>query len=56
MKRIIIYSELQRSKSLAARQDGSQEFITLLAYISTAGIAVPPTLIYKGASNELQDI
>jgi hypothetical protein len=55
MKRIMTYTELQKSKSLAARQDGSREFITLLACISAAGVAVAPTLIYKGASNELQD-
>jgi hypothetical protein len=53
LKRIMTRSDLQKSKALAVWQDGSQEFITLLAYISAAGIAVPPTLIYKGVSNEL---
>jgi hypothetical protein len=56
LKRIMTRSDLQKSKALAAQQDGSREFITLLVCISAAGIAVPPTLIYKGASNELQDI
>ena len=38
-----------------ASQDGSREFISLLAYISAIGTAIPPLLIYKGDSAILQD-
>jgi hypothetical protein len=39
----------------AAKQDSSREFISLLASICVDGIALPPALIYKGASGDLQD-
>ena len=35
-------------------QDGSREFISLLACISATGIALPPSLIFKGNSGSLQ--
>jgi hypothetical protein len=38
-----------------AVQDGSREFITLLACVSAIGKALPPALIYKGESYDLQD-
>jgi hypothetical protein len=38
-----------------ASQDGSREFISLLAYINAIDIAIPPALIYQGESNTLQD-
>lgn len=38
-----------------ASQDGSREFISLLACVNAMGIALPPSLIYKGDSNTLQD-
>jgi hypothetical protein len=37
-----------------AQQDGSREFISLLACICADGSALPPVLIYQGASNDLQ--
>jgi hypothetical protein len=33
----------------------SREFITLIACISALGIAIPPVLLYKGVSRDLQD-
>jgi hypothetical protein len=36
-------------------QDGSREFISLLAAVSAAGMAMPPTLIYASESGDLQD-
>ena len=36
-------------------QDDSREFISLLANIYADGIVLPPALIYKGASGDLQD-
>ena len=38
-----------------AAQDGSREFITLLACVSAIGKALPPALIYKGESHDLRD-
>jgi hypothetical protein len=39
----------------AVKQDSSKEFINLLASIYIDSIALPPTLIYKEASGDLQD-
>jgi hypothetical protein len=39
----------------AAKQDGSREFISLLASICVDGTKFPPALIYKGALGDLQD-
>lgn len=36
-------------------QDGSREFISLLAGICADGTALPPALIYQGASGDLQN-
>jgi hypothetical protein len=36
-------------------QDGSREFITLIACVSALSKVVPPTLLYKGQSKDLQD-
>jgi len=38
-----------------ARQDGSREFISLLACICADGSFLPPSLIYQGTSHDLQD-
>ena len=38
-----------------AAQDGSREFISLLACISAIGIHFPPVLIYKGEGYDLQN-
>ena len=46
---------LQSGRITHASQDGSREFITLLASISATGIALPPALIYQGDSGTLQD-
>jgi hypothetical protein len=40
---------------IAAKQDGSREFISLLVSICADGTKLPPTLIYKGALGDLQD-
>ena len=39
----------------SANQDGSREFISLLACISAAGKHLPPALIYKGTGYDLQN-
>ena len=38
-----------------ASQNGSREFISLLACIGATGTALPPMLIYKGESMTLRD-
>jgi hypothetical protein len=45
---------LKTGRVNSARQDGSREFISLLACICADGSALPPALIYKGASGDLQ--
>lgn len=55
MKRIIPIKQLQSKKSLGSNQDGSREFISLLATICADGTALPPALIYQGNSYDLQD-
>ena len=55
MKRIVPIDHLQSKKVLGASQDGSREFISLLATISADGSALPPALIYQGDSYDLQD-
>jgi hypothetical protein len=56
LKRIMTRSALTKGKTMAARQDGSREFISLLASICADRISLPPALIYKGTANELQDV
>ena len=55
MKRIVAVQQLKSKKLLGASQDGSREFISLLAGICADGTALPPALIYEGKSGDLQD-
>jgi hypothetical protein len=55
LKYIITKKLYNSGRIKAAKQDGSREFISLLASICADGIAIPPALIYKGASGDLQD-
>ena len=45
---------LQSGRVTKNKQDGNREFISLLACVSAIGKAIPPLLIYKGASGDLQ--
>ena len=54
-QRIITFKTLLSGRIIYTSQDGSREFISLLAYISTTGVALPPALIYKEDSGTLQD-
>ena len=47
--------ELKRGKLLGASQDGSREFISLLAGICADGTYMPPKLIYQGKSGDMMD-
>jgi len=53
MKRIISQAALTSGRVTKAKQDGSREFISILACISAIGKWIPPLLIYKGESGDL---
>ncbi|PMD26311.1 hypothetical protein NA56DRAFT_733159 [Hyaloscypha hepaticicola] len=55
LKRIMTKKLYNSGRIISAAQDGSREFISLLASICADGTALPPALIYKGASGDLQD-
>ena len=44
---------LRSGRITKAKQDGSREFISILACISAIGKWIPPLLIYKGESGDL---
>ena len=46
--------EAYESRCRQSAQDGRREFITLLACVSVLGKTIPPTLLYKGQSGDLQ--
>ena len=50
-QRIMNREALESGRITRASQDGSREFISLLAYISAIGAVLPPALIYKGDSS-----
>lgn len=54
-QRIMTKEALQSGRITQAAQDGSREFISLLAYCSAVGWLGSPTLIYKGTNNDLND-
>jgi hypothetical protein len=53
LKRIMTQEALRSGRITKAKQDGSREFISILACISAIGKWVPPLLIYKGESGDL---
>ena len=55
MRRICSKKMLKDQKLLGASQDGSRDFVSLIAGICADGTALPPALIYEGMSNNLQD-
>jgi hypothetical protein len=55
VKRIFPKALMKKQKLLGARKDGSREWITLLATICAVGSSLPPALIYKAVSGNLQD-
>ena len=55
VKRIMTLTELKSGRINSAKQDGSREFISLLACICADGTSIPPALIYKGKSSDLQN-
>jgi hypothetical protein len=55
LKHIITKKLYNSGKIKGAKQDSSQEFISLLATIYANGTKILPALIYKGTSGNLQD-
>jgi hypothetical protein len=55
MKRIMSKKAHETNRITSASQDGNQEFISLLTYVSAIGVALPPALLYKGELGDLQD-
>ena len=56
MKHVMSVEALKSGRIIHASQDGSREFLFLLACICVNNTALPPVLIYKGDSGSLQDI
>jgi hypothetical protein len=54
-KRILSHEAYKSGRVKHSKQDGSREFISLLACICADGTALPPALIYTGESHDLQD-
>ena len=54
-RRIVTREALKRRRLLGASQDGSREFLSLVASICADGSHLPPALIYQGKSHDLQD-
>ena len=53
LKRIMTRAALESGRISKSKQDGSREFISILAYISVIGKWIPPLLIYQGKSGDL---
>jgi len=53
-KRIFTTTGLKSGKIRGAGTDGSREWISIIACVSAIGDRLPPTLIYKGVSGDLQ--
>ncbi|EDN10474.1 predicted protein [Histoplasma mississippiense (nom. inval.)] len=55
LKRIVSIEALKQKHTIGAVQDGSREFISLLASICADGTTIPPALIYRRESRDMQD-
>jgi hypothetical protein len=56
LKRIMTRAALESGRITKAKQDGSREFISILACISAIRKWILPLLIYKGESGDLMSI
>lgn len=54
LKRVFSRQMWERKEVRAARQDGSREWITLLACVCADGTALPPGLIYQATNKDIQ--
>ena len=55
LKRIITQEALSLGRITKSKQDRSHEFISILARILVVGKWIPPLLVYKGKSGDIQD-
>jgi hypothetical protein len=55
LKRIMTLAALKSGRVTKSKQDGSREFISILACVSAIGKAIPPLLLYRGESGDLLD-
>jgi hypothetical protein len=55
MRRIMSQEAYKAGRCRQTRQDGSREFITLIACVSALGNRIPATLLYKRKSGDLQN-
>jgi hypothetical protein len=55
VKRIFLKALIRTHKLLGTGQDGARHWITLIATICADGSSLPPALIYKAVSGDLQD-
>jgi hypothetical protein len=53
IKRIITQAALKLGRVTKSKQDGSREFISVLACILAIRKWIPPLLVYKGESGDL---
>ena len=53
LKRIMSRAALESGRITKSKQDGSREFISVLACINAIGKWIPPLLVYKGESGDL---
>jgi hypothetical protein len=56
LKRIMMLNALKTSRIMGTSQDGSREFLSLLACIYINGMKLPLALIYKGESHDMLDL
>jgi len=54
-RHIMARTMYEKGRCTQAMHDGNREFITCVACVSALGIALPPLLLYKGVSKDLQD-
>ena len=54
-RRIFTKASYEDKELIVSGQDGSREWITVLATICADGSYLSPALIYKSESNQLQD-
>jgi len=55
LKRIMTLHALKSGRIMGASQDGSREFLSLLACICANGTKLLPALIYQGESHDMLD-
>jgi DDE superfamily endonuclease len=55
LKRIMTLDAVKTGRIMGASQDGSREFLSLLACICADGTKLPPALVYRGESHDMLD-